>query len=129
MIYLSIPNYPDPQGPTPITAFGKINTLSADFLTGQGAVVLGIYRTVAALEADSQPLDTITILAGGRVVRGRGNRPDRPTQPPVVNTGPTFPGIVQMVTDNAAAWMAIWTYLLTQAATLDALKGATLVTV
>jgi len=129
MIYLSIPNYPDPQGPTPITAFGKINAIHASFLTGEGSITLGIYRTVAALTANSQPLDTLTILAGGRMVRGMGNRPNRPMGAPVVQAGPTFPNIVDMVTANATSWMNIWTYLLAQAATLDALKGSTLVTI
>ena len=129
MIYLNIPSFPDPQGPTPITAFGKINGLSANFLTGEGAIVLGIYRTVDALQANSQPLDTLTILAGGRVVRGMGNRPNRPLGPPIVNTGPMFPAIADMVTAESVSWLAIWTYLLTAAATLDALKGSTLVTV
>ena len=129
MIYLQIPGYTDPQGPTPITAFGKINAISANFLTGEGAVVLGIYRTVAALQANSQPLDTLTILAGGRVVRGQGGRPNRPFGPSVIETGPMFPALPDMVTANAAAWDGIWNYLLTQAALLDALKGSTLVTV
>ncbi len=129
MIYLNIPNYPDPQGPTPITAYGKINALSANFLTGEGVIVLGIYRTVDALQANSQPLDTLTILAGGRIVRGIGNRPNRPSGPPIVQTGPTFPAIPDIVVAEGAAWTAIWTYLLTQAATLDALKGSSVVTV
>ena len=129
MNYLSIPNFTDPQGPAPITAYGAVAAISADFLGGKGHFVLAIYRSLTALQAGSAPMAYLTITAGGQVTPGQPRRsPPSPTRPGPAPTGPTFPTLTQIATAESTAWAAIWQYLLTQAATLAALTGATVET-
>ena len=128
MFYLSIPSWPDPQGPAPVPAFAKVNGLSADFLRGNGYVVLGIYRTLAALQAGSQPMAVVTVTAGGGVTPGapqlRGqNLP--PATPPA--TGAAFPTLVTIATTQATTFDSLWQYLLGAVAAMDAFKGSTVV--
>ncbi len=115
MIYLSIPNFPDPQAPgTTFTAFAKINRLSADFAGGHAQLTLGVYRTLPAMAANAPPVATLMVSDGGRI---SGNR-----------DGASFPAMAAIQADNAASWAALWEYLLAKVITLNGLTAAAIVT-
>lgn len=115
MIYLEIPSYPDPQAPgQSFTAYGIIGNLNADFINNRGRITIAIYRSLQAMNAQSPPVDTLIIQDGGRIIKSGPQ------------TGPTYPTMTQIESDNAQSWASLWQYFLTKAIELNGLTGATI---
>jgi hypothetical protein len=82
---------------------------------GRGRFTLVVYRTIDAMTSGAAPVETITVVDGSQIF---GN----------LTAGAVFPNMAQIQSDNAAAWAAIWQYLLNNVITLNSLTDATIQT-
>jgi hypothetical protein len=106
MIYMTVPNYPDPQAPgQTFTAYAIVAQLSADFTAGIGQVALHFHRTQAAMTAGAQPVSSVVLYSG---------------------IGP-MPTLATIESDNSISWTAIWQYLFSQIIASGIYPGATVV--
>lgn len=129
MLYLAVPSYPDPQqAGTTIPAYLVISGLSADFAGGTASLTALVYRSLAAAAAGAEPIDRVTVQAGGRPVKfPPASR--TPRSGGISQTGAIMPVLSALQAGTQAHWDGIAQALLTDLATLEAFTGGTVASV